>query len=169
MCNANRQAELPPKAKSYTSGFESCGVVLPCGHRGSHPHASCHATMVDAIKSGDLPTLVSLDEGGHGPAAEYTLIAAAEHGQLACVEYLKYRLIWRDDKTGQRKAALGPPPFGANERQGVHGVFDHFAKQGNLMALKALVEGGCRDWIDHRTLFAAANGAFTECTRCVAA
>jgi hypothetical protein len=141
-------------------------VALAHGHWGRDPE-----TLQAAVEGGHLDCVKLLCESCDPPVTEEVLAAAARHAQVACVAYLA-PILQRigdigDRAYAQRPPGFGPRPYGFSARQWVGGVCDEMAYWGNLGALRTLVEGGCAEQMNGRTLTAAVQGGSRECVRYV--
>jgi hypothetical protein len=139
-------------------------VALAHGHWGRDPD-----TLKAAGERGHLACVKLLCETCNLPVTEAVLASAAKHGHVACVAYLAPILAIIGDEVdkayAQRPPGFGPRPYGSGARQWVGGVCDEMAYWGNLVALRTLVEGGCAEHMNGRTLTAAVQGGSRECVR----
>jgi hypothetical protein len=132
-------------------------VVLAYGHRTSYPKA-----MAAAAAGGYTECVTLLHERGNTHMAERILAKAAKRGHVACVQYIAPVLQAYVIATGPSARVLiracRQPRRSIPCRTGVPGVCDAMAEQGNLIALQTLVLGGCAQYIDWKTLWAACVG-----------
>ncbi len=141
-------------------------VPLAHGHWGRDPE-----TLKAAAERGHLACVELLCERCDPPVTKGVLASAALHGRVACVAYLAPILAGVGDVVDKalapRPPGFGPPPYGSGARQWVGGVCDDMAYWWNLRALRTLVEGGCAEQMNGRTLTAGVQGGSRECVRYV--
>ncbi len=163
---------------------------MPLGVNSAHIAASAgearclEVALANGQPGGDADTLLAAIEGNHVSCVKLlcktgkadvtlqTVISAAKHASVACIEYLAPLL---DSNMGAHghpcdrgfPSLCDPPRSRTRARLRVAGVCDRLALQGDLTALRMMAQAGCDQYFDKFTAVTASKSTSAECVRYV--
>jgi hypothetical protein len=128
--------------------------------------------LMAAIEGNHVSCVKLLCEKGNADVTLQTVMSAAKHARVACIEYLAPLL---DSHVGAHglpcdrgfPSLCDPPPSRSRARLRVAGVCDRLALQGDLTALRMMARAGCGQYFDKFTAVTASKSTSAKCVRCV--